>query len=358
MTQALATADTPNLPVEDAARMALSSIGVPVCGAVCDAMAGGLMNHTIRVRTASGDYCVRLRPDSLGASSQLFAAERWALPLAVQAGLDHARLLGRLRLKDGWSAAIFETVDAPRLDHVLAVLDAQEVGGAEAGVDPAQATGPEATAGRTIALGQAWGRDLARLHNLPCDGFGTLLEGSGDDSCAFLSALFMAEHDPLTAIDPALARRFAEKVSEALDQPHLARRRPSYVHGDVHARNLLLRGNRLCWLDWEACRRRLPEFDFAQLPFTNWRGRATLRDAMVEGYTAEAHQALDPLILQLVQIYWHIRFGLFLATCGLPVDANYFGSFDAHMDEARVLLERPPSNWMLRLARTGAPSCN
>lgn len=358
MTTASARPEQPGRAVEDAARRALSAVGIEAGDAVCDLLAGGLMNHTVRVRARAGDFCVRLRPDSLGASSQLFAAERWALPLAARAGLGHARLLGRLRVAGGWSAAVFETVDAPRLDHVLAAADADGAdagGGPDIGAATAVRSGAEMGAGtaRIAALGRAWGRDLARLHALPCAGFGPLLEGGCEDARAFLGPLFMAECAPLAAVDPALAARYAARVSATLERPEIGRRRPSYVHGDVHARNILVRDGTLVWLDWEACRRRLPEFDFAQLPFTNWRGRPALRDAMVAGYAAEEGAGLDPLLLQLAQIYWHVRFGLFLKTCALPVDAAYFGGAAAHMAEAGALLARPPADWMLRLGRAG-----
>ncbi len=150
------------------------------------------MNHTVRVRSRAGDHCVRLRPDRFGESSQLFAAERWALPLAARAGLGHATLLGTLYIEDdgGWSAAVFETVDAPRLDGVLDRADARHM----------------------AALGRAWGRDLAALHGLPCKGFGTLLKTQGHDPRHFLRDLFLAEQEPLEAVDPALSQAFVAKV--------------------------------------------------------------------------------------------------------------------------------------------------
>lgn len=295
------------------------------------------MNHTLRVRSAAGDHCVRLRPDSLGQSSQMFAAERFAAPLAIRAGLACARLLGTVRLETepGWSAAIFETVDGTRLDNILA-----------SGSNAQRAT---------VAL--KLGRDLAGLHALPCVGFGTFRAIDERDGRTFVSNLLNAEREPLARFDPALARLYDERIQAATQDPDLPARQPCFVHGDVHARNLIVQGDRLVWLDWEACRSRLPEFDFAQLPFTTWRGDTCFRDETIKSYRAysRASARIDAELLHLVQIYWHVRFGLFLRDCPLPVDTAYFGSFDEHLDHARALLLAAPAGWARALAGEGAP---
>ncbi|OWK25638.1 hypothetical protein AJ87_08135 [Rhizobium yanglingense] len=115
--------DKPDQRPEAIALEAMVRLGLDAAGADCESMAGGLMNHTVRIRSAAGDHCVRLRPDSLGPSSQLFAAERWALPLAEQAGLNCARLLGTIRIETGpgWSVAVFETVEGTQLDRFASV---------------------------------------------------------------------------------------------------------------------------------------------------------------------------------------------------------------------------------------------
>ena len=293
------------------------------------------MNHTVRVRSAAGDHCVRLRPDSLGPSSQLFAAERWALPLASRAGLNCARLLGTTRVEagKGWSAAVFETVEGTRFDHFAF-----------------NASGSELS---SVALN--WGAGLARLHALHCNGFGTLREIQSRDCVFFLSDLFLKEQAPLSQFEPLLTRRYVDRVRAILATPDLRIRSPCFVHGDVHPRNILVHAERVVWLDWETCRRRLPEFDFAQLPFTAWRGRTSLRDSMIAAY--RAHQApstqLSAALLHLVQLYWHIRFGLFLRDCRLPVDTGYFGTFAEHLDRAHGLALSPPEDWAEALALGG-----
>ncbi|OWK25637.1 hypothetical protein AJ87_08130 [Rhizobium yanglingense] len=208
---------------------------------------------------------------------------------------------------------------------------------------------------RINGVAESWGGGLARLHGLPCDGFGTLRELHGNNCVAFLSDLLMKEQAPLSQFDPLLASRYVEQVGATLAEPDLATRPPCFVHGDVHARNILVQDRRVVWLDWEACRRRLPEFDFAQLPFTTWRGADGLRDAMIAGYRATrgGPPPLSAALLHLMQLYWHVRFGLFLKDCRLPIDFAYFGTFQDHLDRARELVSAQPEDWTRSLAGKG-----
>lgn len=313
---------------------AMVQVGLDAREAHGQVLAGGLMNQTVRIQSTAGDHCVRLRSDTQGPSSQLFAAERLAAPLAHKAKIAMARLLGVARIASGpgWSAAVFETVTGERLDSLLS-------------------TAPDQVRSH---LGFQLGRDLARLHALPCDRFGGLTEPGRLDAKAFLRELLEAETDPLARVDTALAHGYADHVRSTFDQLDLQARRPVFVHGDVHPRNLMVERDRFVWLDWEACRRRLPEFDFAQLPFMVWKQDSNLQNGFIRGYKSEQNTSiLSANLIHILQIYWHIRFGLFLESCKFPFDVKYFGNFSYHLGRAHSLIAQSPADWALRLAHPG-----
>lgn len=287
-----------------------------------DVLKGGLMNVTVRLRGDGLDVCVRLRGQSMGPSSQVFAAERFICGFTHVANLNCAPLMGYIDFGDGWRAAVFQTVAGHRFDDL-----------------------PDGNA--KVFASRNWGADLARLHATPCQGFGTLLEQTSTCAKDFVCDLMLKECGPLDRICTDLSTLFEITVRRVAGG--LGTRQPSYVHGDVHARNIIVHNGTVHWLDWEACRRRLPEFDFAQLPFTTWTQPA-LRDAFVAGYISRAHQPLDPALLHLVQVYWHIRFGLFLESCRLPIDTVYFGTSGDHIELACGMLASGPSPWTERLS--------
>lgn len=313
--------------IEDAALQALVHLGLENSAMTAELLPGGLMNYTVRLHGPCGDYCVRLRPEALPPSSQQFGAERWAARLARAASIACAPLVGVLLNKEieGWQAAVFETVHGQRFDHFQA----------------------QAAPADTAAISRSWGAGLARLHNLPCEGFGTLLETVTDEPVNFLHDLLGAEANSLAGYDSELASLYADQINLVCKCSALSVRQPCYVHGDMHARNILVRDGQDIWLDWEACRRRLPEFDFAQLPFLAWRQAPESQSAMIDGYrTVAVSSQLSPNLLNIIQIYWHIRFGLFLQSCTFPVDTAYFGTFNDHISMARHRLDAGPSQWM------------
>jgi len=317
--------------LEKIALLAFASFDIDTRDAKCTLLSGGLMNCTLRVQSSAGDYCVRLRPDELGPTSQLFAAERLALPHILRAGLACARLLGTIsmEMEQCWLAAIFETVDGTRLDLVLS----------------------DGTEEEKFACARMLGRDLASLHAIPSEGFGTLESVDSVDCSTFLGRLLSAELEPLARIHPSIARLFERRIHSVVRNYQGSTRRPCVVHGDVHGRNIIRYGDRLVWLDWEACRYRLPEFDFAQLPFMMWRHDSRIEEEVIRSYCLgyEHSFRLDAELLHLVQIYWHIRFGLFLQNCKVDVDSTYFGTFSEHLVRATSLLEASPEHWALCL---------
>ncbi len=313
------------------ATCALGAVGIDEPLEHWSQLSGGLMNITLR----AGQYVVRLRSLGAPASSQLFAAERWTGPIAKAAGIATPRLFGvtEVNVGAGWAAAVFEAVSAPRFDNLA-----------------------HQSHSATIEAARRWGNGLARLHALPCKVFGTLLDEFGTDSAGFAHGLLSLEIQPLAAIDRPLARKFDQMIATLSAAPENSGLRPSYVHGDVHGRNILVpAAGEPIWLDWEACRRRMPEFDFAQLPYTTWRNSMAIATAFIDGYLEiPRERPLSLSMLHACQVYWHIRFGLFLTSCS-GYDHAYFGTPLQHFDIARELFASPPAQWMKWLCAEETP---
>ncbi|WP_349367918.1 aminoglycoside phosphotransferase family protein [Salinarimonas sp.] len=290
-------------------------------------LAEGMLNTVVRVRLGDAppsSVVVRIRRFEDPLYGQEFAAERFAYPLLPKERPARPHLFGVGRI-GAHRAAVFEEVAGPLLDTVLR--------------DPSVSPTPRRALLTRVA------EDLAVIHARPAHGFGTLrrVDHASDEVLGFWGGLFAAEADALGRVAPASVASLEAATRgwlAAIAEAPVDLVRPSLVHGDVHARNIIVAADGRCVLiDWEAARLRSPAYDLVQLHALDLAGAPEEAAHLRETYLRRRGLVgAEPALLRLVHVFtqfWKVRMAVFMVLHERPGCA-YFG----RLADWRAYLER------------------
>lgn len=283
-------------------------------------LGSGMLNAVYQARLIGPDrtIVVRERQYCDPEYGQCFAAERLAYRLLSPGKPKRPDFFGADL--DGHASgrplAVFEFVDGPRLDEVLKR-------------EPLP------------SLLDALAASIASVHSVAAPGFGTLTETSHgpDQAEGFWLGLFEAEAKALESLfrqsAKALRKQFPAWLSQ-IRSGHEALVGPTLVHGDFHARNVIIdREGDPVLIDWEAARYRSPACDLVQFLELNLKPYDSATTRFLSSYLALRHIPLPvaetlPLI-EVFKRFWRIRMGIFLCRTSQS-GCRYFGSQAQYRD--------------------------
>jgi len=276
-------------------------------------LASGMLNHVYRARldNPARDIVIRERHFSDPEYGQCFAAEQLAYPLLAKGKPRVPAFLGAD--EDGRFAgnplAVFSFVEGTRLDELL-----------------------EAPPSRRLL--EALASALAHVHGVAAPGFGTLrgTTHGPEDAGSFWQDLFEAEAKALARFYPSSSEKLKLLIPDWVNEIRKAPAAlvsPTLVHGDFHARNIIVEdaGDPIL-IDWEAARFRSPAYDLVQILALNLAGHDGAAAAFLTHYfharqiSASREQALT--LIDVFMRFWRIRMGLFMCLNDVP-GCSYFG---------------------------------
>jgi Ser/Thr protein kinase RdoA (MazF antagonist) len=197
----------------------------------------GRLNSVFHFMTRSGPVLLRKRDLIDPEYHQMPSAEHWCYPLLKGVSVHKPALIASNATgSDGvpFAWTMLEYVSGKRLDNYR----------------------PNAQFLRRL------GADIAMIHSVQGPGFGKLptrpddcMQFSEKQGSDWLLSVFEREQHSLNRFAPALASRF---LNYGIHWANRLRNdediHPCLVHGDLHARNIIVRRNTPYFLDWEAAR--------------------------------------------------------------------------------------------------------
>lgn len=276
-------------------------------------LASGMLNRVYRARleNPARDIVIRERHFFDSEYGQCFAGERFAYPLllpdkpCVPAFLGADDLIGTT----DYPLAVFDFVEGTRLDDLLEHA-------------------PSETLLKALAVA------IAQVHNVPAPGFGTLsvITHDPDKAGCFWQSLFEAEADALAELYPQSAERLRSLIPDwvrEIENAPAALVSPTLVHGDFHARNIIINSiGHPILIDWEAARFRSSTYDLVQILELNLENHSGAAMQFLEHYfrarqiTIIWDQALA--LINIFKRFWRIRMGIFMCLRAIP-GCTYFG---------------------------------
>lgn len=318
-----------NIPITEMLKMA----GFEDEPTVIEDCSVGMLNKVYKVSFSGGTNRIVLRVRTFldPEYGQESVAERYAYYLIENNSINTPKLYFYCVDESilGYKFSVFECVEGPTMDVVLS--------------DPAIEDAKKQKILKKL------GRLLANIHRIKGPGFGTLTSqwNSSDQRREFWSKLFEAEYYRLQQYSWDTATKFKilipywMKQFEALP-PCLGG--PRLVHGDIHARNIILKNEVEPYLiDWEASRFRIAPYDLAQLSYLNLRDFPNGFANLLDGYCAEIPDNIDrgqlEEAIKLCEFFWHLRMGLFMLDFP-PEDEAYFGAAEEHLANAQRFIDQ------------------
>ncbi len=276
-------------------------------------LASGMLNHVYRAQLSDPpcDIVVRERHFTDPEYGQYFAAERLAYPLLCR---DRPRVPAFLGADEsgtlsGNPLAVFGFIDGTRLDDLLE-------------------NRPSSRLLRALAIA------IGHVHEVAAPGYGTLSATTHgpEETGAFWQSLFEAEAATLARLYPASAENLRSCIPEWLARlreapPGLVA--PALVHGDFHARNIIIDSTgEPNLIDWEAARFRSPGYDLVQILDLNLIRHKGAGAEFLSHYLATRRISASPdeamKIIDVFKRFWRIRMGGFMCLNDVP-GCSYFG---------------------------------